>query len=62
MFICYFFNKNIVFFFVKDNNDHEIMHNEEEVADMCPSPSEGLVAVEALMAIISFTPPRVSVH
>ncbi|PWA40327.1 hypothetical protein CTI12_AA563670 [Artemisia annua] len=40
-----------------DNNADEVMQVEEEVQDICPSPSEGLVAVEALMDLISFTPP-----
>ncbi|PWA77936.1 phospholipase-like protein [Artemisia annua] len=41
----------------QDNNAYEMMQVEEEVQDICPSPSEGLVAVEALMDLISFTPP-----
>ncbi|PWA82900.1 phospholipase-like protein [Artemisia annua] len=42
----------------QDNAVEEMMHVDEEVQDICPSPSEGLVAVEALMNLISFTPPR----
>ncbi|PWA39217.1 hypothetical protein CTI12_AA574320 [Artemisia annua] len=45
-----------------DNNADEVMHVEEELQDICPSPSEGLVAVEALMDLISFTPPPVSIR
>ncbi|PWA42038.1 hypothetical protein CTI12_AA379740 [Artemisia annua] len=41
----------------KVNNADEMMQVEEEVQDICPSPSEGLVAVSALMDLISFTPP-----
>ncbi|PWA83744.1 hypothetical protein CTI12_AA165460 [Artemisia annua] len=44
----------------QDNNADEMMHVEEELQDICPSPSEGLVAVEALMDLISFTPPPVT--
>ncbi|PWA58198.1 hypothetical protein CTI12_AA401190 [Artemisia annua] len=46
----------------QDNNADEMMHMEEEVQDICPSPSKGLVAVEALMDLISFTPPLETSH
>ena len=47
---------------VKDNNADEMMHVDEEVQHICPSPSEGLVAVDALMDLISFTPPPVIIR
>ena len=40
----------------------ETMHVDEDVGDICPSPSEGLVGVAALMELISFTPPQVIIR
>lgn len=52
----------LFFLIVKVNNADEMMQVAAEVEDICPSPSEGLVAVEALMDLISFTPPPVSIR
>lgn len=60
-----FFNYYIIYepiFTGKVNNADEVLHELEEDQNICASPSEGLVAVEALMNLISFTPPRVSIR
>ena len=52
----------MIFFLVKDNMAEETMHVDEDVRDICPSPSEGLVGVVALMDFLSFTPPWVIIR
>lgn len=47
---------------MKGNIDDEMLHDGVRVDNICPSPSEGLVAVEALMDLISFTPPPVIIR